>query len=47
VNGKSPIALGAPVITPVVELIVRPGGRAPAEMLQVSVPVPVAGTAWL
>jgi hypothetical protein len=47
VNGKVPVAVGDPVIVPDVGLMVRPGGSDPAEMLQVSGPVPVASTAWL
>ena len=47
VNGKVPVAVGAPVIVPVLAFKLRPGGSAPAEMLQVSGPVPVAITGWL
>jgi hypothetical protein len=47
VNWKFPVAVGIPVIVPEVELMVRPGGSDPAEMLQVSGAVPVASTAWL
>ena len=40
VNGKVPVAVGAPVIVPVVAFKFRPGGSVPAEILQVSGAVP-------
>jgi hypothetical protein len=46
VNGKVPLAVGAPVIVPV-GFNINPGGSDPAEMLQFSGVVPVASTAWL
>ena len=45
-NGKVPVEVGAPVIVPG-GFKISPGGSDPAEMLQVSGPVPVASTAWL
>ena len=48
VNDDVPAAVGVPEITPVIGLIPRFCGSAPATMLQVSGPVPpVAFTVWL
>ena len=48
VNGKLPVAVGAPTIVPVLECKSRPGGNVPEAMLKVSGPVPPwVSTAWL
>ena len=47
-NGKLPVAVGAPVIVPVLAFRLRPGGNVPEAMLKVSGPVPPwVNTAWL
>ena len=50
VNGKVPVAVGIPVIVPVLADRARPGGSVPVPgetMLKVRGAVPVASTGWL
>src|SRR5689334_7220934 len=48
INDDGPAAVGVPEMAPFVEFKLRPAGRVPVTMLQVSAPLPpVASTGWL